>query len=246
MPSAIGLSVDHPAFAAALLAHILAGSVGIFFYWRTILATKGGTVHRGNGRRFFVVMLAVALTIGPVIFTTPGPFDPAYVVQFTYLLVCLVSIVTVGWTAIRWKREPERFRGRHFRIMGFAILGLALVVLAAGIAAKSWLTVSFSVIGLIYGPAMLRFAWLGAELHPRWWLGWHLNAVCGLFNAVHANFLAVIYEHTINPGVGDEGVLTTHLATGLIAIGLRVWFGRRYDAPLRFTRAGRAPVAASV
>ena len=35
--------------------------------------------------------------------------------------------------------------------------------------------------------------WLRAAVHPKWWLGWHLNSVFLLLNAVHGSLLALAY-----------------------------------------------------
>lgn len=244
MPSAIGLALESQVFAISLAFHILTGALGILLYWATITRVKGSPRHKALGRVFFVVMFVVGLSVGPILFTRPGPFDPAFVVQFMYQMLCLFTILTVGWTAIRWKGDLERFRGRHFKVLGVAVVGYALVVLAVGIGTRDLLTAAFSLIGLVFGVPMVRFAWLRARPQPKWWLAWHLNAICILFDAVHANFLAVMYEHLVDPGVGDAAVLTTFLGTGAIAIALRYALGRRFGAPMRFAAAEPALVAA--
>ena len=235
MPSAINTAYSSLPFAVSLIFHIIVGSLGIYFYWRTILSAKGSPIHRRTGKRFFVVMVFVALSVGPMLFTRPGDFNPASVVQFVYLAICLTGAVYIGWSSIRMKKDLARFRGWPFRAYGFAMTGTALVVLAAGIATHSLLTASFSLIGLIVGPSILRFAYMKAEPHARWHITWHTTIIATLFNAVHANILAVIYEHTIDPTVGDAGILTTFYLTGIVAIGLRIWIARRFDAPIRFT-----------
>ena len=113
------------AFNLSLTVHILFGTLGVFFFWRALLARKGSAPHRAAGKRFFIVLLMVAASVGPVLFLRPLPFDPGHVVQFAYLALCLVTVTTIGWTAIRWKADPERFRGRHFKILGpvLALLG---------------------------------------------------------------------------------------------------------------------------
>lgn len=215
--------------------HIAIGSLAILFFWAAFLSTKGGTRHRAWGRRFFVTLMAVALSVAPLILLRPGPFDPGWVIQFTYLALCLMTVTMVGWTAIRLKDDLDRFRGRPFRSLGIVIFLLGCVVLAAGIARQNVLTVSFSWVGLVYGGAMIRFAWMKAEPHPRWSLIWHLNAVCGLFNAVHGTFLAVTWRMTLDPTAGDELGATMQALTVLVGLGLRIWFGARYGAPIRLT-----------
>jgi uncharacterized membrane protein len=224
----------------AIIVHIAIGSAAILFYWVALLSVKGSRRHRAWGKAFFTVLILVALSVGPVLLLRPGAFDPAFVVQFVYLDLCLITVSMLGWTAIRWKDDVERFRGWHFKALAFSILALGVIVLIAGIASGKLLTVIFSWVGLAYGAAMIRFAWMRAEPHPRWWLGWHLNAVSGLFNAVHGTFLALVWETLVGPQAGDEVSVFMQLATIAAAVAMRLWFGHRKGAPLGFSRPRRS------
>lgn len=216
--------------------HIGVGSAAILFYWVTLLSTKGGRRHRAWGKAFFVTLGGVTLTVAPLLLLRPAPFDPAWAVQFVYLALCLLTVAMLGWTAIRWKNDLARFRGRHFKVLAIALFLLGAVVLAAGIGEGSLLTVSFSWVGIVYGGAMIRFAWMRAEPHPRWPIIWHLNAVCGLFNAVHGTLLAVIWRVALDPQAGEGLSAAMQLATILVSLGLRLWFGMARNAPLRLAR----------
>ena len=91
---------------------------------------------------------------------------------------------------------------------------------------------------LLYGGAMIRFAHFRGRVHPKWWLGWHLNAVCALFNAVNGTilFVAARFLHLAE----DTAIRQARfqLLTIAVALGLRALFGRKFRAPLRF---GPAP-----
>jgi hypothetical protein len=213
--------------------HILIGTAAVLLYWTALLARKGSPWHQRWGKRFFLVLLAVAASVGPLLLLRPGPFDPAYGVQFVYLALCLVTVAMVSWTAIAWKGDLERFRGRLFKGLGAAILLMGLVVMGAGVAGGSMLTVVFSWVGLVYGAAMLRFAFLRSPVHPRWSMIWHLNGVCGLFNAVHGNLLAVLWRWLVEPAAGEGVQLALQVFTVAVALALRLWFGRTRQAPLR-------------
>jgi hypothetical protein len=226
-------------FGSALLAHIAVGLVGLLLYWIALLAAKGRGLHRAGGRAFFVTLWLVAVSVGPLLLLRPGAFDPAAVVQFSYLSICLVTVSTLGWTAIRWKRDPERFRGPHFRVLGPVLFVLGGVVLAAGLSARDPFPVAMSWVGLAYGAAMIRFAWLRAEVHPTWWMNWHLNATCGLFTAVHGNLLLVLWRWIAVPEAGRGTAAAFQLGVLAVAIGMRLWFGARRGVPLRFSRRER-------
>lgn len=89
--------------------------------------------------------------------------------------------------------------------------------------------------GLVFGAAMIRFARPRVPLQPRWWLGWHLNAVLLLSSAVHGTVLAAIYRSTIDPAGFEAAQLVTQPKALLLALGSRVYIGRKRGVPLRFT-----------
>jgi hypothetical protein len=222
------------AFELAQAAHVGVGSVSLALYWAALLQRKGSAPHKRAGRAFFITLLLVALSVGPLLLWRPGPFNPAYVVQFSYLSLCLLTVTILGWTAIRWKHDPERFRGWHFRILGFVLLLLGAVVLAAGLASGDPLPTVLSWVGLVVGSLMLRFAWLRAPLHPLWWLNWHISAICLLFTAVHGTFLFVVWRWAVAPEAGREVAAGFQLGVLAVAVAMRVVLGRRRGVPLRF------------
>ena len=146
--------------------HVAAGSVALVCYWVALLSSKGSDRHRAAGRVLLLLLLAVTASIGPVLLLAPD-FAPPELVQFVYLAVCVPTVSMLAYTAIRWKRDVERFRGWHFKTLGVVLFVFGLVVLAAGIASARPLTVLFSWIGLVYGGAMIRFAWMRATPDPR-------------------------------------------------------------------------------
>ncbi|MEZ5912124.1 MAG: hypothetical protein R3D84_07815 [Paracoccaceae bacterium] len=188
-------------------------------------------------------MLVVGLSVGPVLFTRPGPFDPGWIVQMVYLSTCLGTVAMIAFMAIRYKASVDRFRSPAFRMLGPVLLVLGLVVLAAGIARSDPVAIILSWVGLVFGPAMILFGFRKAEPHPRWWLGWHLNAVCALFNAVNGTFLFVVARGL---GLADNGVAQQAVfqaVTVAVALGLRIWLGNRYGAPLGVRHAIVHPAA---
>jgi hypothetical protein len=177
--------------------------------------------------------------VGAILILRSDTFDPARMVQFIYLLLCLSTVGTVGWTAIRWKQQLERFRGLHFRILGAAMFISGAVVLTAGVLAVQPLAMILSSIGLVYGAAMIRFAWMSSPPHPKWWLGWHLNSVLLLSSAVHGTLLAVIYRAFVDPSGFDAAQLVTQPGTLLLAVALRAYIGRQRGVPMRFAAVPR-------
>jgi hypothetical protein len=229
-----------------LLSHLLAGGVTFLFFWGAALTVKGSPRHRAWGRLFFLSLLPVGLSVGAILILRSDTFDPASMVQFIYLLLCLLTVGVVGWTAIRWKKQPDRFRGWHFQVLGPAMFLSGAVVLVAGAAAGKPLAMILSSIGLVYGAAMLRFARVREPLHPKWWLGWHLNSVLLLSSAVHGSLLAVIYRTLVDPAGFDAAQLVTQPGTLLLALALRIHIGKQRGVPMRFVAdASLKPVLAS-
>ena len=227
----------------AVLFHIGIGSVALAGYWAALLSRKGMRVHRAAGRVCLTTLVVVGLSVGPILLTRPGPFDPGWIVQMVYLTICLATVSMIAFTAIRFKAQVERFCGPAFKVLGPVLLLLGLVVLAAGITTSDPVAVILSWVGLVFGPAMILFTRRKADLHPRWWLGWHLNAVCALFNAVNGTFLFVAARGLGLEETGASSQAAFQVVTIAVALGLRVWLGNRYGAPLRFDRPGRHQLA---
>jgi hypothetical protein len=245
------LQGERMGYVHSLWAHIGVGSLALALFWATLLSTKGSLRHRLSGRPFFVVMLATVLTVPPVVLLRPVPFDPGWIVTLVYLSACVGTVVTVAWTAIRWKAQPERFRGLHFRVLGPVLLVLGIVVLTAGLVKGDPVAAVLSWVGLAYGAAMIHFARSRAPLHPRWWLSWHVNAVLGLFTAVHGNLGFVVWRALMAPDATRADAAAWHAGVLVVALLMRQFIGRqralpwgffeRSAGPLRATSLGRQP-----
>ena len=214
-------------FDHALWAHIGVGSLAMVLFWGAFLSVKGSTRHRRIGRPFFLAMLATVLTVPPVVLMRPVPFDPGWIVSLLYLSACVATVVTLAWTAIRWKDQPERFRGLHFRLLGPLIAMLGVVVLAAGLVKGDPVASVLSWVGLVYGGAMIHFAWSRARLHPRWWLSWHVNAVLGLFTAVHGTLGFVTWRALVDPAATRADAAAWHADVLLVALLMRAVISRQ-------------------
>jgi len=227
------------------LSHLIAGGATFVLFWGAAFAVKGTPRHRAWGKWFFLSLLPVGLSVGAILILNAATFNPPRMVQFIYLLLCLLTVGTVGWTAIRWKSDLERFRGLHFRLLGPAMFFSGAVVLVAGIASGQKLAMILSSIGLVFGGAMIRFVRARGPVHPKWWLGWHLNAVLLLSSAVHGTLLAVVYRSLVDANGFDAAQLVTQPGTLLLALALRIYIGRQRGVPLRFSAFDTAkPVTA--
>lgn len=228
----------------SLFSHIGIGSLAMVLFWATLLTAKGSPQHRRTGRPFFLAMLATVLTVPPVVLLRPVPFDPGWIVSLVYLSVCVGTVVTLAWTAIRWKDHPERFRGAHFRLLGPLLVLLGTLVLAAGLVKGDPVAAVLSWVGFAFGAAMIYFARSPAPLHPRWWLSWHVSAVLGLFTAVHGTLGFVLWRTLVAPDATRADAAVWHVGVLVVALLMRAVVGRQRRLPWGFFERSAQPMQA--
>lgn len=227
----------------ATLLHIGFGALAILLYWAAATRRKGGAAHRRLGRLFLLSWIPVLGTVAGVFFLSSRPFAAAEIVQFVYLSLCVVAVGGTAFLAIRWKRDLARFRGLWLRASGGVVLALGAVVLAAGLAEGNPVPVAFSTVGLLWGAASLRFAFISGPVDPRWSRIWHLNGMVFLFNATHGTVLAVLWRVAVDPEAGPWLNVATHFGTMALCLAARLWLGARHDAPMRMRAAPGAVFA---
>lgn len=206
--------------------HVVVGALALALFWRTLLSVKGGASHRRFGRYYMLILLPLLLSVLPITAQAALHQGPAKVVQLVYLAVVVTTAGWTAWRAIKDRADPDRFRGRTYRILAGAMLGLGALLLVIGILTEALLAVGFSVIGIVYGGAMLGF--LGARAEGEWWLGWHLNGICLLFAATHASFIGLVMRHLLPEYDGEAMHALTQLGTIAFAYVLRQWMGWRW------------------
>lgn len=206
--------------------HVAIGSVALVLYWMTILSVKGSRRHRRSGRWYLALLLPLLVSVIPISVRAITVRGGASMLQFAYLTIVLTAAGWTAWRAIRDKRDPEGFRGVWFRTLAYALTGSGVLLLAAGIATSNVLQVGLSMIGVVYGGAMIGF--LGRAPTERWWLEWHLNGICLLFAATHASFIGLVLERVVPGWAGDTLHAATQVGTVAFAYLLRQWMGRRY------------------
>lgn len=222
-------------FEMPTLAHIGAGTLTLVLYWATFAQTKGSPAHKRLGRWFVASWALVLTSVGAVTLLRPVGFTPPEAIQFAYLSICVIVVTATAFLAIRWKGRLDRFRGFWFKASGVLIFALGAFLFVVGLAQGLPMPLAFSSVGLIYGAAMIRFAWMTREPHRNWSLIWHLNGMIFLLNAIHGTLLAVAWRYLVDPAAGDWLNVVTHFGTMAICLWLRLWFGARRNAPLRLT-----------
>lgn len=207
--------------------HAIVGLMALVFFWRTLLAAKGSTPHRTWGRRYLMTLLPLLLSVLPITAQAVVAEGPATVVQLVYLAVVLSTAGWTAWRAVQDRGDVIRFTGPVYRALAGTLLGLGSVLMVIGIARWDVLAFGFSMIGIIYGGAMLGF--LGRRPDDDWWLGWHLNGICLLFAATHASFVGLLLRVTLPQYDGRVMHASAQLGTIAFAYLLRQWMARRYQ-----------------
>ena len=215
---------------AILGPHIAIGVLLVVAYWRTLLSPKGSTSHRRAGKLCLLLLVPLLTSTVPLIIHESAR-GAARVVQLLYLTLVVVTGAWTAWRAIRDRHCCERFTGPVFCALGAAMFISGMTLLTLGIVTENVLTVGFSMIGVVYGGAMLGF--LGRSPMHGWWLDWHLNGICLMFAAFHASFVGLAFRVAWPTSEGPTMHTLTQLGTLTIAYALRQWLGRRYDQYLR-------------
>ena len=208
--------------------HIIVGSAALLLFWMTLLVRKGSAVHRRNGRIYLLLLIPLLASVVPITLRSLVVDGPVRIVQLLYLSVIVSAAGWTAWRAIRDKRDPDAFRGPVFVVLACMLSGMAALLMVSGIATQNLMAFGFSVIGIVYGGAMLGF--LRRRPSPDWWRQWHLNGVALLFAATHASFSGLVIR-TLRPAWDGE-VLHGLTQFGVIALAyfFRQWLSWRYEA----------------
>ena len=139
------------ALEPSYLTHIAVGTLAVLLYWVALGSRKGSPRHRQAGRRFLWVTAAVLATVGALLFGGGRTFAAPEAVQFCYLVLCVVTVASTGFLALRRRDSLARFRGAAFRTLGVTAFAAGALLLAIGLHGALLMPTIFSVIGLSFG-----------------------------------------------------------------------------------------------
>lgn len=207
-----------PFFYGLVVAHIIAGVVGLVSFWAVIATRKGGPAHRAWGFRFAYAMLAtgaVAILISLCSLADPlathKDFTDAALARglFGWMMLYL-ALLTLGlaWHALMAVRLKAD-HARHSNPVGVG-LQIATVAAAAQCAAQGFvlgqpLMIGIATIGVASGALTL---WFIAQSKPRRtaYVLEHIRSGVGAGISAYTAFLSVglvraFPEHAFNPAV---------------------------------------------
>ena len=213
-------------YDGAMLFHVITANPVLILFWRALLTRKGSRDHKRAGRLVLILLGPLLLSVAGVTWTLGREGGPARVFQLAYLGLVVVTAGWTAWSAIRNRRDPERFRGPVFRLLATSFFASGVALLAVGVVRASVLAVGFSVMGIVYGGAMLGFP--GCPVEAGWWLHWHLNGAALLLAAVHASFVSLLLRTALPESSGETVHALAQLGTIAFAYGFRQWLGHKY------------------
>ena len=222
--------------------HVAAGAAALLGFWLTAALRKGSGLHRRTGQFYLLAMVVVMATAVPIAVRAFLSGQPVRGTFLAYLVVVTLAPNWLAWRAIRDQRDIAAFSGTTYRALAALSVASGAAVLAAGLYYGVALLIGFSLVGLVSGAAMLRFAAQRPD-GPRWWLAQHYGAVIGGGTAAHIAFLNLGVARLLPPGWGSKAQAVGFFAPVLIALLVRLWLDRRYGMPRLLARIGK-PVSA--
>jgi hypothetical protein len=215
------------AYNAILYTHIFAGTIGLASFWTAATLRKGSGGHRLVGRTFLIAMTAVAITGVGIAVAAFSRGKPVFGTFLVYLVLITSSACWLAWRAVRDKRDFERFTGPIYRVTAWALIIMGAAMLVLGIRAGQLIIGALSAVGLIVGPAMLRFA-RSQPANRQWWLSRHYVFILGAGVAAHVAFLNIGLTRLLPAELGTLAQRLSWFAPFAIALVARWWLDRKY------------------
>jgi hypothetical protein len=230
-------------YKIVLSLHGLLGALALVTFWLAGLTRKGSPVHRAAGKVYLAAMVVLLVSAVPLalrILLTKSLVAGAFLL---YLEVITITTVWNSWRAIRDKRDWKRYTGPVHRTLAWLNVGSGAAILVLGFVAGGslrYILVGFSLIGLLAGRGMLRFA-RAAPTEPKWWLREHFGAMLGNGVATHIAFLSIGLPKLLPSLAGPVMHNVAWLGPLAVAVVARWLLDRKYMKP----RAAAAPAAAT-
>lgn len=217
-------------YKIVLSLHGLLGALALVTFWIAGMTRKGSPVHRAAGKVYLAAMVVLLASAVPLAIRLGVQEHWVAGVFMAYLLVITSTSVWASWRAIRDKRDWAAYTGRVYRALAWLNVASGAVILGLGLfytTQLKWIFVGFSLIGLLGGRGMLRFA-RERPTNPKWWLGEHFGAMLGNGVATHIAFLSIGLPKLLPMIAGPVLQNAAWLGPLAIAVVARVLLDRKY------------------
>jgi hypothetical protein len=231
-------------YKIVLSLHGLLGALALVTFWLAGLTRKGSPVHRKAGKVYLAAMVALLVPAVPLAIRIWVLTSWVGGVVLMYLEVIVATSVWVSWRALQDKRDWAKFAGPAYRGLAWANIGAGAVVLVVGLLFANqmrFILVAFSLVGLLGGRGMLRFA-RTRPVEPKWWLREHFGAMVGNGVATHIAFLSIGLPKLLPMLAGPVLQNVAWLGPLSLAVVARVMLERKYMKP-RAVSTGSAALA---
>jgi hypothetical protein len=220
-------------YKIVLSLHGLLGVLSLATFWIAGLTRKGSPVHRAAGKVYLAAMAVLLVSAVPLAIRIGVQKHWVAGVFLAYLLVITTTSVWLSWRAIRDKRDWAAYTGRFYRVLAWLNVASGAVILVLGLFYTNqmkWIFVGFSLIGLLGGHGMLRFA-RERPADPKWWLREHFGAMLGNGVATHIAFLSIGLPKLLPMIAGPVLQNVAWLGPLSIAVVVRLLLNRKYMKP---------------
>ena len=237
------------AYGVFLVLHIAAGGVALLAFWIAGLSRKGSQRHRLVGRVFLLSMCGILAT--GVVLAVQRFLDGRTLagIFLAYLLVITAQAMWMAWRAVTDKRDWRAMVARPaWRGLALASLGAGLAVFGVGVVYGVPLFMGFSLVGIVAGIQMMRFARRGPR-RANWHVVQHYQGILGCGVATHVAFLSIamrplwawLQAHAALPAMA--GQLFPWFAPLAVAVVAGVLLDRKYARGSRLSAAPAAGLA---
>jgi len=224
-------------FELLVIAHVIAGTVGLGAFWVPIFARKGAGNHRRWGRiacHGFIVAgaLAVAMALLSLFgseerlpsVTDRALFDGLFGWMMLYLGLLTIGFADYGLAVVRHGRARKNLRSLRYQSV------IALVVVSAlncgiyGASIGNALMIAVAALGVAAMGMQQLFIWRPRAPSPTAYVSEHFRALIGMGISAYTAFMAVglirwVPEQVFNPLVWA--------GPSVIGVGLIIWFTLR-------------------
>ncbi len=214
-------------YEIARLGHIAAGMIALVTFWTAAVMRKGTARHRAIGRVYMSAMIGImvsALPLAAAAFQAGAPVKGGFLL---YLVLITGTGCLLAWRAIRMRQSVAAYTGGLYRPVAWLNVVAGAGILVLGIRYDAPLLYGMAIVGLVGGPAMLRFA-SRPPTDRGWWLARHYGGIIGCGVATHIAFLNIGLQRVVPGDFSAAAQYVAWFGPLLAAVIAGRWLDDRY------------------